>query len=56
MAIECPKYEENLVNCVCTSTDCPRKGRCCECVVNHRSNGNFPACLRYQTGVIPTHN
>ena len=40
------KREENKANCVCTSDDCERNGRCCECIAYHREKGQFPACLR----------
>jgi hypothetical protein len=46
MMVECPNLTINLKTCMCTSTDCERKGTCCECVRNHKSNGNLPACLR----------
>jgi hypothetical protein len=37
----------NEVECHCTA-DCPRHGKCAECVVNHRQNPNkpLPHCLR----------
>ncbi len=46
MAKDCPGYDRNVANCPCESTDCERKGICCECVANHRAKGNRPACLR----------
>lgn len=33
------------VNCTCTYEPCPRKGKCCECIVYHRRNGELPGCL-----------
>lgn len=33
-------------DCPCTA-DCPRHGKCCECVSNHIGKGNLPACLRF---------
>ena len=36
----------NSVDCPCTK-DCPRHGKCCECVKHHKDAGtNLPACLR----------
>ena len=32
------------ISCSCTK-DCPRHAKCCECVANHVSNKNFPACF-----------
>ncbi|MGB9834093.1 MAG: DUF6485 family protein [bacterium] len=34
----------NLKKCNCTYEPCPRKGRCCECLLYHRENGELPAC------------
>lgn len=33
------------IDCPCTK-ECPRHGRCCQCVAHHRSMGNLPKCLR----------
>lgn len=43
----CPNLEKNLKNCPCTE-DCPRKGKCCECIAYHRNSRQWPltACLR----------
>ncbi|MBI5244570.1 MAG: hypothetical protein HY922_12960 [Elusimicrobia bacterium] len=41
---DCPKKDENLKDCNCTYS-CSKKGRCCECVAYHRSQGEFPACF-----------
>ena len=36
----------NTIDCPCTK-DCPRHGKCCECVKHHKAAGNkLPACLR----------
>ena len=36
----------NSIDCPCTK-DCPRHGKCCECVKHHKAAGNkLPACLR----------
>lgn len=32
------------IKCNCTY-DCPRNGKCCECVAHHREAGQFPACF-----------
>lgn len=36
---------ENLKDCPCTYPDCPRKGKCCECVLHHRNLKELPACF-----------
>jgi len=36
--------EKNLQNCPCTYSGCEKKGKCCECVREHRENGELPAC------------
>ncbi|MDD5502098.1 MAG: hypothetical protein PHH26_01390 [Candidatus Thermoplasmatota archaeon] len=44
----CPNLEENKKSCPCTwakQEQCPRWGKCCECVRYHRSKGETPACL-----------
>jgi len=41
-----PSLDVNLEGCVCTSTECPRNGRCHERVKKDRSHGNLSACLR----------
>ncbi len=34
-------------NCPCKKTECPRHGKCCECVAFHREKKNkLPCCLR----------
>lgn len=35
--------EQNKLNCNCTYP-CSKKGICCECLNNHRSAGQLPAC------------
>ncbi|MBQ1468503.1 MAG: hypothetical protein IIZ27_08510 [Solobacterium sp.] len=33
--------------CTCPNTNCPRHGRCCDCVAHHRDDvGNIPNCFR----------
>ncbi|MBD3180939.1 hypothetical protein GF312_01535 [Candidatus Poribacteria bacterium] len=44
--LECPNIEVNKEDCTCGSEKCPRRGFCCECIENHRSKGQLPACLR----------
>lgn len=40
----CP---HNNIECPCTKENCPRHGKCCECVKHHREHGmKLPACLR----------
>ncbi|MCL2786702.1 MAG: hypothetical protein FWD81_05750 [Methanomassiliicoccaceae archaeon] len=34
-------------NCSCMNLECPRHGKCCECVAFHRDvKMNLPVCLR----------
>lgn len=42
--MECQK-EQNLENCACSHPDCPRKGKCCDCIDHHRRKREVPACL-----------
>ncbi|MDR0221735.1 MAG: hypothetical protein LBI54_10085 [Lachnospiraceae bacterium] len=37
----------NVKECPCHSETCKNHGKCCDCVVNHRNQGNLPACLRF---------
>lgn len=39
------QQEQNLTDCPCSYPDCPRKGKCCECVMHHRRKGEIPACF-----------
>ena len=41
---EC-KISENIQSCSCTYPNCPRKGKCCECVTHHREKGEIPGCF-----------
>lgn len=34
----------NAATCPCTY-DCPRHGKCCECVAYHRGKNQFTACF-----------
>lgn len=36
---------KNLDNCTCSYDSCPRRGKCCECVIYHRKNGELPGCF-----------
>ena len=35
----------NMENCNCTYEPCPRKGKCCECIMYHKSSNQLPACF-----------
>lgn len=39
------KIDENLKNCTCTYSGCPRKGKCCLCIAYHRKRNELPGCL-----------
>lgn len=39
----------NAATCPCTY-DCPRHGKCCECVAYHRAHGEFPGCFFTKDG------
>lgn len=41
--MEC-QIEQNKVDCPCTYPDCPRKGKCCECLRHHLANQELPGC------------
>lgn len=42
--MEC-NINKNLKSCSCTYEPCSRKGKCCECVLYHRKNGELPGCF-----------
>lgn len=42
--MEC-NIKVNIKNCTCTYEPCSKKGRCCECIIYHRKNGELPGCL-----------
>jgi hypothetical protein len=46
-AVTCTNYELNLKMCPCTS-DCERRGICCECMNYHMHSTQWPrsACMR----------
>ena len=37
--------KKNLENCTCSYDSCPRREKCCECVIYHRKNGELPGCF-----------
>ncbi|MEM2912899.1 MAG: DUF6485 family protein [Candidatus Bathyarchaeia archaeon] len=39
----CPNIEINLRDCPCTYP-CDIKGKCCECILQHRKHRELPAC------------
>ena len=43
--MECPNREKNLDECGCTYTSCENRGVCCECVRQHRAQGQLPGCF-----------
>jgi hypothetical protein len=43
MAAAC-NQQKLAASCACTYS-CSRRGKCCECVAYHRSNGEFPGCF-----------
>lgn len=36
----------NTQPCTCSDKNCPRNGKCCECVAYHKRSGDLPVCLR----------
>ncbi len=44
------KKEENLTNCACTYSGCPRKGVCCDCIAYHREKDELPGCYFSKEG------
>jgi recombinational DNA repair protein RecR len=39
----CQNIKRNMQYCNCTGS-CDKKGTCCDCLENHRSKGQLPAC------------
>ena len=37
--------KSNTEKCSCTYEPCSRKGKCCECVVYHKKQGELPGCF-----------
>lgn len=42
--MECKKTENISKSCICTYSNCNRKGICCECISYHLKNRELPAC------------
>ena len=42
--MECTQ-SKNLKLCTCTYEPCERKGKCCECILYHRRQGELPGCF-----------
>ncbi|QCX32639.1 hypothetical protein FDN13_02385 [Caloramator sp. E03] len=40
---------DSKANCTCTYP-CSRHGKCCECVLYHRKNGEVPGCFFSKEG------
>lgn len=36
---------DNVKECICPKTACPNHGKCCACVIKHRSTDSLPFCL-----------
>jgi len=47
--------EKNKAKCPCTWPNCPRKGKCCECLKHHLKNDELPACC-FPPGVEKTYD
>lgn len=45
---DCTRIDQNKEKCSCPKVDCMNHGKCCLCVINHRTNNGYPACLRYE--------
>jgi hypothetical protein len=44
MSRDC-QITRNKEYCTCTYEMCPRRGRCCECVIYHRQSAEIPGCF-----------
>ncbi len=44
----------NEENCNCPKTDCPRHGKCCQCINNHLrpEQPNMVYCMRVKIGEV----
>ena len=42
--MEC-QIEVYKARCPCTYEPCPRKGKCCECILHHLELDQLPACV-----------
>ncbi len=45
MAVECPRYEVNRSECICTWEPCGKKGNCCLCLASHLAGGEVAGCF-----------
>ncbi len=43
--MDCPNQEQNKDDCACTYMSCSKRGKCCECVAQHRAAGELPGCF-----------
>ncbi len=41
--MEC-RQKTNTAQCNCSYPGCANHGICCQCIANHRSHGELPAC------------
>lgn len=39
--VKCPSVKE----CACPKKTCPNNGKCCACVIKHRTTDSLPYCL-----------
>lgn len=42
--MEC-QIDVNKERCACTYEPCDRKGKCCDCILYHKSLDELPGCL-----------
>lgn len=35
----------NVKECMCPKTTCTNHGKCCDCVIKHRTTDSLPYCL-----------
>lgn len=40
------EFTKIVYKCSCPKAECPRHGKCCECVAFHRGGEKLPHCLR----------
>lgn len=43
----CNACQHNQNECTCANVDCPRHGKCCECVAAHKAGGSVPNCMKH---------
>ena len=46
---------KNMQNCNCSYDPCPRKGKCCDCIMYHKRSGQVPACF-FSSGAEKTYD